>query len=478
MVPVEGRLVARAYHLISVGGSVRRYHVVQPDGLPDVALTLFANEQLKSLSASSVPAYVREIVALLNWARTDPVVLRESWSLTGPPAVVRNLVREYLCVGAKCKVTTRPDIFGLKVTYVRGTDESRINVRILVTALKRLFDLLIEKGIYRFPNPLIHEDAARMGSSIREGYREAVRSLEGREPMPACSGVDPPSGIRLSESYFRCVEREWVPKSIDDPDFPNTVYAAGKAQGWGLRELCIARTLFEAGARISEITELSVLDWAYSQFMNRLRAKNKGSLGVRTKVLVVSQPTAKLYRKYFDDDMEGRRLYDRRGLTLANVGETLDRDPQALAEIPLFITRCGTPMSARVFRECHWKPALYRAGIDADPHIARHWFVTNALRNIESTAKDAAEIGTRKEELIQYMRWRTGERTLKVYEHLRRDLRFAEQLAAIHETMQRRERAFARHSTAAPLAGEFPVGREVTGMSQELAYLLGEDEGD
>ena len=135
-------------------------------------------------------------------------------------------------------------------------------------------------------------------------------------------------------------------------------------------------------------------------------------------------------------------------------------------------------MSARVFRECHWKPALYRAGIDADPHIARHWFVTNALRNIESTAKDAAEIATRKEELIRYMRWRTGERTLNVYEHLRRDLRFSEQLAAIHKAMQRRERAFARHSTSTSLAGEFPVGREVTGMSQELAYLLGEDEGD
>lgn len=56
--------------------------------------------------------------------------------------------------------------------------------------------------------------------------------MEGREPMPACSGADPPSGVRLSESYFRCVEREWLPKSIGDPDFPNMIYAAGKAHGW------------------------------------------------------------------------------------------------------------------------------------------------------------------------------------------------------------------------------------------------------
>jgi integrase len=295
--------------------------------------------------------------------------------------------------------------------------------------------------------------------------------------MPACSGVDPPSGIRLSENYFRCVEREWIPTSVDDPDFPNLIYAAGKSYGWKLRELCIARTLFEAGARISEITGLSVLDWAYSQFMNRLTAQNKGSFGVRTKVLIVSQPTAKLYRKYFDDDVEGRRADDPGRPTLADVTKMMSHDPQALAKLPLFLTRRGVPLSARVFRECHWKPALRCAGLDADPHTARHWFVTNALRNIEATARDAAELSRRREELIQYMKWATGERTLKVYEHLRRDFRFSEQLAGIHKTMQGRERTFATRNVK-PISGDAPTGQETVGMSSDLAYLLGEDEGD
>lgn len=469
--------MASAYQLVSVSGLGCRYHVVRPDGLPDVPLTLFANEQLKSLSPSSVPLYVREILALLNWARTDQIVSKEGWSLTGPPAAVRNLIHEYLCVGARCKLTTRPDTLGLRVAYVKRTDDTKINVRILLAALRRLFELLVAKGLYGFPNPLLHEEAARLGSSIRESYRQAVRSMEGREPMPACSGVAPPSGIRLSESYFRCTEREWVPRSIDDPDFPNLIYAAGKSYGWELRELCIARTLFETGARISEITGLSVLDWAYSQFMNRLAAKNKGSFGVRTKILIVSQPTAKLYRKYFDDDVEGRRAHDPGSLTLAAVTEMMNQDRQALAKILLFLTRRGASLSARVFRECHWKPALRQAGLDADPHIARHWFVTNALRNIEAVARDAAEYSRRKEELIQYMKWSTGERTLKVYEHLRRDFRFSEQLAGIHKTMQGREREFTkRHAKA--VSGEPPVGQETVGKSPELAYLLGEDEGD
>jgi hypothetical protein len=115
--------VASTYQLVAVSGIGSRYHVVRPDGLPDVPLTLFANEQLKSLAPSSVPLYVREILVLLNWARTDPVVNKEGWKLTGPPAAVRNLIREYLCVGAKCKLTTRPD--NQRVAEHRGDRQGR-----------------------------------------------------------------------------------------------------------------------------------------------------------------------------------------------------------------------------------------------------------------------------------------------------------------------------------------------------------------
>jgi integrase len=118
--------------------------------------------------------------------------------------------------------------------------------------------------------------------------------------MPSESGVDPPSGIRLSENYFRCVEREWQPRTIDDRDLPDMAYAAGKSYGWSLRELCIARMLFESGARISEICSLTAADWARSRFGASFDAQNKGSYGGRTKVLLVSQPTVKLLHKYFD----------------------------------------------------------------------------------------------------------------------------------------------------------------------------------
>jgi hypothetical protein len=50
-----------------------RYQVVRADGLPDVELTLFADEQMKALSPSSVPVYLREILSFINWSESDPI---------------------------------------------------------------------------------------------------------------------------------------------------------------------------------------------------------------------------------------------------------------------------------------------------------------------------------------------------------------------------------------------------------------------
>lgn len=137
------------------------------------------------------------------------------------------------------------------------TQETRINVRILLAALRRFYDHLISSKIYEPPNPLLHAEMGRVTQELRAQYRRAVREIEGRDPMPAVSGVDPPSGIRLSANFFRCVDREWLPKTIDEPDFPHLVYKAGKEYGWGLRELCVVRILFEGGGRISEVLDLT-----------------------------------------------------------------------------------------------------------------------------------------------------------------------------------------------------------------------------
>ena len=457
--------------LVSTPKLAHQYQVVRDDGLPDVRLTRFAIELLKSLSPSSVPIYMRELIACFDWAESDAIVLRNRWTLLGPPTEARNVLREYLTVAAKCKLTSRPDRVGLKVTYVCQTSETGINIRILLAALRRFYDHLIACEGHGHPNPLLQEDMARVASELRNGYRQAVRAIEGRDPMPAASGVDPPAGIRLSANYFRCVDREWIPRTIDDPDFPQLVYNAGKEYGWGLGEICVVRILFESGARISEVLDLTAADWSVSQFMNQFVERNKGSFGIRSKRLVVSSVTARLCRRYFDDPTEGRRAHDRQDLTLKDLAKL---DPADLGKIRVFLTSRGTPMNSRLFRHGHWTPALRAAGIHASPHLARHWFVTNALRMIERTSKDENEIIRRKAELVQYIGWRTAERILKAYEHVNRGENFvASTLTAIHAALKKREDAIKKDPSL--LLAYRPVERppEATDRDGELALLTG-----
>lgn len=466
------------YRLVSTPGLRWPFQVARPDGLPEIGLTLFANDLVKSISESSIPVYIREILALANWALVDATVVKQGWQLFGPPQEVRNLLREYLTVATSCKLANRADLAGLKVTYVNGTAGTHVNVRTLLSALKRLYEFLIASGLYSHRNPMIHEDAGKVRAELWEKYRQAVRALRGRDPMPAASGVDERSGIRLSENYFRCVEREWIPRTIDDRDFPNLVYAAGKRFGWRLRELCVARTLFESGARISEVVGLTALDWARSGFRNLLDACNKGSHGLRTKTLVISNPTVRLYRRYFDDDAEGRCAHDRQRLRVSNLPTLARTDPTLLAKTPLFLTECGMAVSARLFREEYWKPALKAAGMDADPHQSRHWFVTNALRNIDRTARSQPERLRHRQELIQYMGWRFGERTLHAYDHVQRAADFRGQLQAIHNEMRRRERSVPVNPDFSPQGQRSETTSASSQACKDLAFLLGEDDGD
>jgi hypothetical protein len=160
---------------IYVPGSEFPAHVIQTSGLPEIALTCFANELFTILSPGSVRGYIRELLLFVNWARQDSVALVQGWSLYGEPSKVRSAVREYLTVVAQCRVTLRPDTLGLRVAYVNQTSRTKINVRMLLASLKKLYDVLHDRGFYRFPNPMIHEDAAKAIMVSRRERHEAIR---------------------------------------------------------------------------------------------------------------------------------------------------------------------------------------------------------------------------------------------------------------------------------------------------------------
>src|SRR5205814_1170127 len=120
-------------------------HVVQDDGLPDLALTVFANELRRILSDNSVRGYVRETLAFVNWCASDPVTRARQWRWQAEPPQVRHAVRQYLTVAAECRITVRPDTLGLKASYINASAGTRINVGLLLVALKELDDVLTDR---------------------------------------------------------------------------------------------------------------------------------------------------------------------------------------------------------------------------------------------------------------------------------------------------------------------------------------------
>jgi hypothetical protein len=114
-------------------------------------------------------------------------------------------------------------------------------------------------------------------------------------------------------------------------------------------------------------------------------------------------------RRYFDGE---RRSHDCRRWTLAEYLRACDDKLVNPHEVPLFLSARGTQLSAKSYRETYWIPACRHAGLDADPHQARHWYVTMAVRTIHETSINEGEIRRRIRELIEYMRWRGGEQTM------------------------------------------------------------------
>src|SRR6516162_10230002 len=189
--------MAGRLRLISTPDLGYRYQVVRADGLPEIRLTLFADHLQKSMSASSVPQYLREVLAFANWASTDAVAAHYAWNLYSRAEHVRELVRQYLTTEARCRLTVRPDLAGLRVTYIKATDGTKVNVRTLLAALKRLYDFLVAHAQYTDRNPLLHEGAEDAADRVWEGYSRAIHAARGRNPMPAVSGVDERCAIRL-----------------------------------------------------------------------------------------------------------------------------------------------------------------------------------------------------------------------------------------------------------------------------------------
>lgn len=217
--------------------------------------------------------------------------------------------------------------------------------------------------------------------------------------MPDHSGVVAPRArARFSDSYFKLVDDDWIPQIVDDPTLPARVLAGGRAAGWGLREECVARILFESGARVSEVVGLTLGDWNARGLRQEASAFSKGSHGRPIKfVRLFSANTTKLLRRYFDGE---RRQHDAEHRTLGDYLAASERGLVDLSQVPVFLSSHRTALKANHCRDKFWTPACRAARIDADVHQTRHRYVTMAIRQIRETARTEAEVKRRSGELI------------------------------------------------------------------------------
>lgn len=387
-------------------------------------LTVFGKEAVAQQSESTARTYLYAILPFFTFLDTDIWQQRAGRSWESTPEEVRRVVHDYLAQRLQCKV--REHRLGFQLVAI--TQGTRSTVRVFLSGLKLFYRIMKQQGHYPSANPLVDPVA-----SFYLLLDQQADDVDAYSSLPEISGVVPPQQKqRLSDSYFKLEGETWIPQIVDDPTLPRRVLTGGQMIGWGLREECITRLLFESGGRISEVVGLMLSDWLTRGLLQETSAFSKGSHGKRVKFLRFSNDTAKLLRRYFDEE---RIKYDPDRRTLNEYVQLAKQSHINADAVPLFLSIRGTALSAKSFRENFWNPACQAAHIDVDIHQCRHWYVTMAVRQIHETAQAEGEVKRRLRELIEYIKWKQGWQTMEVYEHYFDAARHAEIQDSVHQSM-------------------------------------------
>lgn len=376
-------------------GIESRYELLVFNGKNEPFLPLIEHyhDCIGRIDKSFALSYLNCLLPFFRWLDDSSNFQGKRIQWNEPPETIRTAVEDYLMNEMGCKVREK-DTF----RFVNRTSKSPNTVNRFLSALKSFYKSLIRLKQYNYSNPLIDSYA------ILDEYKSQTEGVRKDKPrMPSEAGTeDAIPHRRLTDSYFKLINEEWQPEIIDDPYLPSQVYQAGKKVNWSLRELVIARMLFETGARASEVIELTIGDYRSRKSFQEASAFNKGSHGKRVKFIRFSKNTVKLLMRYINKE---RVKYDE----LQRAFDTLPDDT------PIFLTELGTPFSYEAWYY-HWSRAIEECKIKLNPHKTRHWFVTTRLREIYNTSKTEAEIKQRTNELIKYIKWKNAD-TIKVYEH-------------------------------------------------------------
>ncbi len=347
-------------------------------------LTRFAKEARSRLDPKTVPTYLYALCPYFTWLDTNVWQVRMGQTWDALPTQVRRSIDDYLTQKLQCQIL--PQRQGWK--YVKITTGTKSTLRIFLAALKLFYQVMREREMYPFANPLVDSMHAAITAAL--AYGERAEEEQRAPAMPAHSGVEAPPAKpnhRLTDAYYKLEHDEWKPQIIDDPKLPGYILKGGQCLSLKLtrlRDEVVTWLLFETGARVSEVVGLMLSDWAALGMKNKAKAFSKGSAGRRIKTISFAEETVILLRRYFDEE---RIQFDQESSTLDMYLELAARRQIDLSTIPLFLSCQGTQLTPKVYREHYWNRACQAAGIEADVHQARHWHVTRCVRDIYETAK-------------------------------------------------------------------------------------------
>lgn len=409
------------------------FQVCDSLGMPHVELSLFASNANKYLSESTARSYTREIVQFASWVEADILSTRQGWTILSPPEQVRALLIHFLNSQVKCVVAIGRDRAGFDTRRIEPTWETSRPVAKLFAALRTFFEFLIERKLYTQQNPMEGDNAKELITEQIKTAKAAFVNVHGRNPMPQESGVDNIRNIRSVASYFRNSSKGWLPEILDSPTLFNEVITCGENWGWSLRELAIARILFDTGCRIHEVCSLSLFGWSVSDYQKEISCINKGSHGRLSKRLYISDKTLKILIKYVEQE---RPLLPSQP---KNINEIRKLPPKRLADMPIFLGRAGRALAPDHFRRNYWAPALKAGGIKLRPHQVRHWFVTMALNNIKARAKNPQELQNLRSNLLALMAWKTD--MIPTYDQAMRHFNLPAIASELHLALEARQLA-------------------------------------
>nr|WP_205516776.1 site-specific integrase [Paenibacillus sp. SYP-B3998] len=370
-----------------------------------VPLTEYYQYQLGRVSESTALSYLNILEPYFCWLKNKSLFQGARVDWTNAPLAIKSAIKQYLQKELGCKVRDQDSH-----EKVFLTNKSKKTVNHFLSAIKAFYKAMIKLGLYDHPNPLVNLDL--LGQNI-----EISGDRKNRQRMPQLAGTEEPISYRkVTDSYFKIINDEWVPEIISDWDLPYKIYNAGEKSNWQLRDEVITRFMFETGARISEILDLTIGDYRNRLDKHEFSAYNKGSFKRRTKFIRISPETLKLLIRYINVE---RPKY-------ANNPIKFDKLPD---DEFIFISQRGGRYQYTAFYN-NWTKIIGFAGIKLNPHKARHWFVTSRLRGIYESSSSKAEIEEKKKQLIGYMKWRDSE-TINVYEHMYDEEKYRD----IHEQM-------------------------------------------